>query len=129
MSRIATGTKPKSFTDAIAYFERESLNAANLVKSLRWPKGVRCPVCGDERPYVDATRDGWECRNDHPKRKFTLKTGTIFEDSAVPLSKWLIAIWMFANEEPNSRKLARLLGVTQKTAWLMLLRIRIALKE
>ncbi len=63
----------------------------------RWPDGVTCPVCGSKTVYFDSSRNGWECKTRHPKRKFTLKTGTIFEDSALGLDKWLPAVWMIAN--------------------------------
>jgi len=80
------------------------------------------------RPY-DASRDGWECKSRHPKRKFTLKTGTVFEDSALALEKWLVALWMVANQKTvGSHEVARTIGVTQKTAWLMLQRVRLALE-
>lgn len=77
--------------------------------------------------YVDSSRGGWECKTRHPKRKFTLKTGTVFEDSSLGLDKWLITIWMIANEtNVGPRQLASSLGVTEKTAWFMLHRIKTA---
>ena len=81
--------------------------------------------------YVDADRRGWECKNRHPKRRFTLKTGTIFEDSSLSLENWLLMIWMVANNSKSqvgSHELARPIGVTQKTAWLMLRRLKLALQ-
>ena len=91
---------------------------------------MRCPVCGSASIYVDALRERWECRGNHPKRTFTAKTGTIFEDSALTLDKWLVAIWMAANapDGANSHELARTIGVTQKTAWWMLKKIDVAVQ-
>ena len=80
--------------------------------------------------YPDASRSGWECKTRHPKRKFTLKTGTVFEDSALGLDKWLTAIWMIANvKDVGPRQLASSIGITQKSAWFMLHRVRLAVAE
>ena len=97
----------------------------------RWPNGVTCPTCFSKTVYFDSSRNGWECKTRHPKRKFTLKTGTIFEDSPLGLDKWLPAVWMIANMKNgvSSHELARSLGVTQKTAWFMLHRIRLAMQS
>ncbi len=97
----------------------------------RWPNGVRCPQCDSDAVYFDKSRNGWECKTRHPKRKFTLKTGTIFEDSPLGLDKWLPCVWMIANMKNgvSSHEIARSLGVTQKTAWFMLQRIRLAMQD
>jgi hypothetical protein len=73
----------------------------------------------------------WECKTKHPKKQFSVKVGTIFEDSALPLDKWLIAIWMIANYKNgvSSYEIGRALGVTQKSAWFMLHRIRLAMQN
>jgi transposase-like protein len=99
--------------------------------SRRWPNGVTCPQCGSKAVYFDSSRNGWECKTRHPKRKFTLKTGTIFEDSALGLDKWLPVVWMIANMKNgvSSHEIARSIGVTQKTAWFMLQRIRLAMQD
>lgn len=91
---------------------------------------MRCPQCHSEKVYFDSSRQGWECGTRHPKRKFTLKTGTIFEDSALGFDKWLPCLWLVANSKSpiNSHGLAGTIGVTQKTAWHMLHRIRMALE-
>jgi transposase-like protein len=88
---------------------------------------VTCPQCGSNKVYL--TRDRWECKTRHPRRTFTLKTGTIFEDSALGFDRWLPTLWLIANSKKNisSHEIARTIGVTQKTAWLMLQRIRLAL--
>ena len=120
--------RPKTLLEAIQYFATPA-NCLTYMVSLRWPSGVICPTCGAEKPYFDKVRQGWECRTRHPRRKFTLKTGTVFEDSPIPLSKWLPTVWMVVNMKNgvSSHEMARSLGVTQKTAWFMLHRVRLAL--
>ena len=96
---------------------------------LRWADGkVKCPECGSEKVCYLAKNRLWKCYSIHPKPRFTLKTGTIFEDSPIPLEKWLPAVWMLLNCKNgiSSYELHRALGVTQKTAWFMLHRIRLA---
>ncbi len=121
---------PKTLTEAIRYFA-SPVNCREYMVSRRWPDGVTCPVCGSKTVYFDSSRNGWECKTRHPKRKFTLKTGTVFEDSALGLDKWLPAVWLVANCKNgiSSHELARALGVTQKTAWFMLHRIRLAMQN
>lgn len=123
-------TNPKTLADAIRYFAHPE-NCREYLVARRWPTGVICPVCGSETVYFDTSGNRWECRTRHPKRTFTLKTGTIFEDSALGLDKWLPAVWMIVNMKNgvSSHELARSLGVTQKTAWFMLQRIRLAMQE
>lgn len=118
---------PRTLGEAVSYFASPD-NCRDYLVSRRWPHGITCPVCGSRRVYVDASRNGWVCKVRHPKRKFTLKTGTIFEDSPIGFDKWLPAIWMVANSKRrlSSAGLSRALGVTQKTAWFMLFRMRIA---
>src|SRR5687768_8861074 len=121
---------PKTLIDAVRYFSSPD-NCRDYMVALRWPSGIACPVCGSKSVYFDTSRNGWECKTRHPKRKFTLKTGTIFEDSPLGLDKWLPAVWMIANMKNgvSSHELARSLGVTQKTAWFMLHRIRLAMQD
>jgi transposase-like protein len=97
---------------------------------LRWPDGVCCPVCGSKDVRFITTRRMWECKTKHPKRQFSAKIGTIFEDSALGLDKWFAAIWMIANAKNgvSSYEVHRSIGVTQKSAWFMLHRIRLAMK-
>jgi len=123
-------TYPKTLVDAIRYFANPD-NCRDYLVARRWPKGVTCPTCGSKAVYFDSSRNGWECKTRHPNRKFTLKTGTIFEDSALGLDKWLPAVWMIANMKNgvSSHELARSLGVTQKTAWFMLHRVRLAMQD
>ena len=96
----------------------------------RWPKGVSCPTCGARDPRFIATRHLWECTTPHPRRQFSAKVGTLFEDSALPLATWLPTVWLMAHATPaiSSHALARALGVTQKTAWFMLHRLRLAMR-
>src|SRR5437867_1843421 len=123
-------TNPKTLADAIRYFTLPE-NCREYLVSRRWPDGVTCPTCGSKAVYFDSSRNGWECKTRHEKRKFTLKTGTIFEDSPLGLDKWLPAVWMIANMKNgvSSHELGRSIGVTQKTAWFMLHRIRTAMQS
>jgi transposase-like protein len=97
---------------------------------LRWPSGVHCPTCGRADVRFIATRRLWECKEKHSRRQFSAKVGTIFEDSPIDLGKWFAAIWMVANCKNgiSSYEMHRALGVTQKTAWFMDHRIRLAMK-
>jgi transposase-like protein len=97
------------------------------VASVKWPNGQPvCPRCGKKRASFLRTRLMWKCMGCH--KQFSVKVGTIFEDSAIPLDKWLCAMWMLANckNGVSSYEIARALNVTQKTAWFMLHRIRYA---
>ncbi|MGH9692020.1 MAG: IS1595 family transposase [Candidatus Acidiferrales bacterium] len=100
--------------------------------AIRWTNGkVRCPYCGAEKvTYLEKARL-YRCYGDHPKQKFSLKVGTIFEDSPIALEKWLPAVWMLVNcrNGVSSYEIHRALGVTQKSAWFMLHRIRLAMQE
>jgi len=114
----------RHFTDADACMD--------FMVRLRWPNRVIvCPHCGRNDPRYLANARVWECRNKHPRKKFSLKTGTIFEDSPIGFDKWLPAMWMLANDKNgiSSYELARALGVTQKTGWFMLSRIRLAMQQ
>ena len=121
---------PKTLLEAIRYFSSAD-NCREFMVARRWPDGITCPSCGSREVYFDSGRNGWECKTRHPKRKFTLKTGTVFEDSPLGLDKWLPCVWMIANMKNgvSSHEVARSLGVTQKTAWFMLQRIRLAMQD
>ncbi len=121
---------PKTLREAVIYFN----DAANCLKYLadrRWPNGVSCPTCGRGDVTFLANQNRWQCKSGHAKRQFTAKVGTIFQDSPLGLQKWLPAVWLIANAKNgiSSYELARSLGVTQKTAWFMLHRIREAMKN
>jgi len=124
-------SSPKTLLEAIEFFA-DPHHAHEFMIQLRWPDGkVCCPTCGSTRVRYIQTRRQWECREEHAKRRFSLKTGTIMEESPLPLKKWLAALWMEINAKNSisSYEIHRSLGVTQKTAWFMLHRIRIAVKD
>lgn len=127
---MAEQFRPKTLVEAIRYYADPDVCLAFMV-SLRWPQGVTCPTCGSEDVTFMGTRRVWQCKAKHPKRQFSAKVGTIFEDSPIPLDKWLAAIWMIANAKNgiSSYELHRGIGVTQKTAWFMLHRIRLAMQD
>lgn len=120
--------EPTTLIEAIKYFSDLDV-CLDFVAKLRWPNGVACPTCGSTDLRFIKTRRIWECKAQHEKRQFSVKVGTIFEDSAIGLDKWLAAIWMIANAKNgvSSYEVARGLGVTQKTAWFMMHRIRLAM--
>src|SRR6266581_3634212 len=124
-----TMKKPKTLQQAIVHFANPDNCLAFMVER-RWPNGVECPTCGSKEVHFISTRRLWECKAEHTRKQFSCKVGTIFEDSALPLDKWLIAMWMVANCKNgiSSYEVARALGVTQKTAWFMNHRIRKAMQ-
>jgi transposase-like protein len=98
----------------------------------RWANGVvKCPNCGTDKVKFQPQHNRWQCSVHHPKRQFTLKTGTIMEDSPIGLDKWLPAIWLLSSNRNgiSSWELHRTLGITQKSAWFMLQRIRLAMQD
>jgi len=123
-------SEPKSLQEAILHFSNPD-NCLKYLVARRWPKGVTCPTCGSEKITFNASRRIWQCSTHHPKRQFSVKVGTIFEDSAIGLDKWLAAIWMLTNCKNgiSSYELGRALKVTQKSAWFMLHRVRLALHD
>jgi transposase-like protein len=118
-----------TLVDVVRYFA-DPENAFRTLVELRWPSGVCCPACGRLDVRFIATRRIWECREMHAKRQFSGRVGTIFEDSPLSLDKWFVAIWMVSNckNGVSSYELGRTVGVTQKTAWFMLHRIRTAME-
>src|SRR2546423_5470648 len=121
---------PKTFLEAVRYFS-DADTCLEFLVGLRWPRGVKCPQCGSKNVTFLANAKLWKCRNVHPKQKFSVKVGTIFEDSPIGLEKWFPAMWLAANCKNgiSSYELHRALGVTQKTAWFMLQRIRLAMQD
>jgi transposase-like protein len=121
---------PTTLLEAVTFFSNPETAFEYAVK-LRWPYGVACPRpgCGSASVQFIKTRKLWRCKE--CKRQFTVKVGTIFEDSPIPFTKWLPAIWFLANTKngTSSWELHRALGVTQKTAWFMFHRIREAMKD
>lgn len=126
-----TKAMPQTLMEALRYFADDDTCLAFLV-DLRWGKdGVRCPSCGGADVSFLKTRRVWKCKTDHPKRQFSIKVGTIFEDSPISLDKWLAAMWLLANAKNgiSSYEVGRSLGITQKSAWFMMHRIRLAMQD
>jgi len=122
--------EPQTLLEAIRYFSDDDV-CLEFMTQLRWPNGVVCPTCGSEDVRFISTRKLWECKTKHPRRQFSIKVGTIFEDSPIGLDKWLAGIWMIANAKNgvSSYEMHRALGVTQKSAWFMMHRIRLAMQS
>jgi transposase-like protein len=119
---------PTTLVGAITYFADPDV-ALSTFAAFRWPDGVAvCPACESKDTGFLKTRSIWKCRE--CGKQFSAKVGTVFEDSPIPLTKWLPALWLAVNSKNgiSSCELARSLGVTQKTAWFMLHRIRLALQ-
>lgn len=120
---------PRNLRDAILHFSEYS-NCKQFMMDLRWVDGVvKCPHCGSARvTYLEKARV-WKCYETHSLSRFSLKTGTIFEDSPIGLDKWLTAVWLIVNCKNgiSSYEVHRDLGITQKSAWFMDHRIRFAL--
>ena len=126
-----TATAPETLVEAIRYFSDPDVCLSFMV-GIRWPNGVvRCPTCGSNLVSFISTRRVWTCRENHERKQFSIKVGTIFEDSPIGLDKWLAAMWLIANAKNgvSSYEIHRALGVTQKTAWFMLHRIRLAMED
>src|SRR5436189_1884466 len=118
---------PHNLVEAIRYYSDLDV-ATDYVAKLRWPDGPVCPKCGDTAYSYISTRRLWKCKAN--KHQYSVKVGTIFEDSPLGLDKWLPAVWLAANSKNgiSSHELGRALGITQKSAWFMLHRIRLAMQ-
>ena len=123
-------SEPKTLQQAIQYFGDPD-NCLNYLIARRWKDGVVCPICGSREVSFIPSRRVWQCKTRHPKCQFSVKVGTIFEDSPIGLDKWLTAMWMMANckNGVSSWEIHRAVKVTQKTAWFMLHRIRFAMQR
>ncbi|MBZ5706509.1 MAG: IS1595 family transposase [Acidobacteriia bacterium] len=124
-------TEPKSLQEAIVFFSNPD-NCIDYLAIRRWPEGkVVCPTCGCETVKFSEKRRTWTCAKHHAKREFSIKVGTVMEDSAIPLDKWLMAMWLVTNCKNgiSSYEIARDVKVTQKSAWFMLHRIRLAMQD
>ena len=122
---------PETLRDAIIHFSNFE-NCRRYMMMLRWPDCVvKCPRCGSDKNFWIQKERVWKCYGKHDHAKFSLKTGTIFEDSPIALEKWLPTAWllMTCKNGISSCELARDLKVTQKTAWFMLHRVRLALRD
>ena len=127
LTYMAKDTAPRTLIEAIRHFSDPDVCVA-FVASLRWPDGPVCPKCeGTEHSYL-TTRRLWKCKT--CKRQFSVKVGTIFEASPIGLDKWLAAIWLIANSKNgiSSHELGRSVGLTQKSAWFVLHRVRLAMQ-
>jgi transposase-like protein len=118
---------PRTLQQAILYFS-ELENCTTFLTQLRWPNGVTCPVCESDKVSYLSTRLVWKCKA--CKKQFSVKKGTVMEDSPIGLDKWLAAIWLIANAKNgiSSYEVSRSLGVTQKSGWFLLHRIRLAMQ-
>jgi transposase-like protein len=122
---------PKTLLEAIQYFS-DAENCRQFMIAVRWADGiVKCPHCGSEKVSYLEKAKVYQCYGKHPKSKFSLKVGTVFEDSPIGLEKWLPASWLLSNSKNgiSSYELSKSIGVTQKSAWFMLHRIRTAMRE
>ena len=129
MAYISSMDAPKTLQGAIIYFS-DPQRAFDYAKKLRWPNGkVICPRCGKGKHSFIKTRRIWFCYV--CQKQFTLKLATIFEDSPLGLDKWMTAFWMLVNckNGASSMEIHRALGITQKSAWFMLQRLRLALQD
>jgi transposase-like protein len=119
---------PETLHEAISYFSKGD-NAHDILVANRWPSAVSCPHCASESVTFLSSRKVWQCKG--CRKQFSVKVGTIFEDSPVKLDKWLTAFWLIVNAKNgiSSCELARSVGVTQKSAWFMLHRIRLAIQN
>ena len=121
---------PQTLQEAIVWYE-DYQNCHNTLVQLRWPGEVTCPHCGSSHvTYMPKVRR-WRCHSNHPAPQFSLRTGTVFADSRVSLNKWLVALWMVVNAKNgiSSHELHRALGITQKTAWFLIHRIRLCVQQ
>ncbi len=120
---------PSTLQEAVVYFA-DPKNCNDFLAGLRWTDGKpHCPYCGSDNVAYLASVNRYKCYGKHPKAQFSLKVGTIFEDSPIGLDKWLYAMWLIVNCKNgiSSCEVARDLGITQKSAWFMDHRIRFAL--
>jgi transposase-like protein len=131
MKGILAMTALNTLQEAFEHFSVPQ-NAIDYMIRLRWPDGaVACPNCGSTAVTWMPTRSLFQCKTNHPKKQFSVKVGTIFEDSPIALGKWLVVAWMLGNcrNGISSHEIARTIGITQKSAWFMLHRLRTAAQE
>lgn len=125
------GNSPATLQEAIIHFAVPE-NCHLFMVTLRWPDGVvKCPHCGSANVDYLPNARVFKCYEKHPLQKFSLKVGTVFEDSPLGLDKWLPVMWMVVNckNGVSSWEIHRAMGVTQKTAWFMLQRCRLAMQD
>jgi transposase-like protein len=124
------GNTPKNLMQAVRYFSDLDV-AHEFFAKVRWPDGVCCPHCGSVEVKYLAKYRRFQCSHNHKSRQFTVKTGTVMEDSALGLDKWAVGLWLEVNAKNSvsSYEIHRSLGITQKSAWFMLHRIRLAVQD
>jgi|ERR1039457_794391 transposase-like protein len=123
-------TEPTTLREAVIHFSVLE-NCITYIVGRRWPNGVACPTCGSTKVGFLKNQLRWQCNSRHPKRQFSAKVGTIFEDSPIGLEKWMPVVWLITNCKNgiSSWEIHRDMGVTQKTAWFMLHRVRLAMQD
>jgi transposase-like protein len=121
---------PKTLKEATAHFSDPD-TALKFAVAMRWPDGVKCPHCGSVHVSFTAKRRVWTCENCPNRRQFSFKVGTVMEDSPISLDKWLLGMWLVTSAKNgiSSHELHRALGITQKSAWFLEQRIRLALQH
>lgn len=125
-----THNVPDTLLDAVRYYTDLKVCFTTML-AVKWPNGnPTCPKCGGDKVGVVESRSVLQCKAKGCRKQFSVKVDTIFEDSPLGLDKWFVAVWCIANAKNgiSSHELGRALGVTQKTAWFMLHRIRLAMK-
>jgi transposase-like protein len=127
--KARTDNFPQTLQEAILYF-KDPETSTTFMAQMRWPEGVTCPYCQGKAVSYLSTRRKWKCMNKECHKQFSVKVGTIMEDSPIGLDKWLAAIWMIANAKNgvSSYEIHRALDITQKSAWFLLHRIRLAMQ-
>lgn len=130
MNSMNVNPELKTLHEAIKYFADPERTRLYFVVR-RWPDGVTCPHCGSDNVAWQAKYNRWQCNERHPRRQFTCKTGTVMEESPITLEKWMMVFWLICNckNGVSSYEIHRDIGVTQKSAWFMLHRIRLAMHE
>ncbi len=128
---MVTNGSPQTLQQAIRFYADVDTCQEALIAA-RWPDGVECPHCGSKNVTYLTTQRRWQCKEKpyHARRQFSVKVGTIFEDSPIGLDKWFVAIWLISSAKNgiSSYEIHRAIGVTQKSAWFMLHRIRLAMQ-
>lgn len=130
MANQSAGKFPKSLLQATRYFQDPDV-CVDFVAAMRWPQGVTCPHCEGKKVSYLSSRRIWKCMAKECHKQFSVKTQSVFEDSPIPLDKWLVAVWLVVNCKNgiSSYEIARDLKITQKSAWFVLHRIRLALRD
>jgi transposase-like protein len=125
-----TSDFPQTLQEAIKYFS-DLDTCTTFMAQIRWPEGVTCPYCAGKAVSYLSSRRIWKCMNKECHKQFSVKVGSVMEDSPIKLDKWLAAVWMITNAKNgiSSCEIARALDITQKSAWFLLHRIRLAMQS